>query len=97
MQNRLIYRVNIYTPNHLNLSLLDVLHHGYFSFMMLCFDFVCRRSNNLFLVCFMGNSYSMEFDNPERPECNNLLSIYQLISGKSKEVIIFMLSYQCGA
>lgn len=51
----------------------------------------------MFLVCFMGNSYSMEFDNPERPECNNLLSIYQLISGKSKEVIIFMLSYQCGA
>lgn len=39
------------------------------------------------LSCFSsGNSYSMEFDNPERPECNNLLSIYQLISSKTKEV-----------
>ncbi|GLT73398.1 hypothetical protein SLA2020_452590 [Shorea laevis] len=27
----------------------------------------------------------LEFDNLERPECNNLLSIYQLISGKTKE------------
>ncbi|KAH9761337.1 Tryptophanyl-tRNA synthetase [Citrus sinensis] len=27
---------------------------------------------------------SLEFDNLERPECNNLLSIYQLISGKTK-------------
>ncbi|KAH9799756.1 Tryptophanyl-tRNA synthetase [Citrus sinensis] len=26
----------------------------------------------------------LEFDNLERPECNNLLSIYQLISGKTK-------------
>lgn len=28
----------------------------------------------------------MEFDNPERPECNNLLSIYQLVTGKTKQV-----------
>nr|GME14248.1 tryptophan--tRNA ligase, chloroplastic/mitochondrial isoform X1 [Ipomoea batatas] len=28
----------------------------------------------------------LEFDNPERPECNNLLSIYQLVSGKTKTV-----------
>ncbi|XP_054799655.1 tryptophan--tRNA ligase, chloroplastic/mitochondrial-like isoform X3 [Prosopis cineraria] len=27
----------------------------------------------------------LEFDNPERPECNNLLSIYQLITDKTKE------------
>ncbi|KAF9686077.1 hypothetical protein SADUNF_Sadunf03G0120800 [Salix dunnii] len=27
----------------------------------------------------------LEFDNPERPECNNLLSVYQLVSGKTKE------------
>ncbi|KAF5743223.1 tryptophan--tRNA ligase mitochondrial [Tripterygium wilfordii] len=29
----------------------------------------------------------LEFDNPERPECNNLLSVYQLISGKTKEEV----------
>lgn len=38
-------------------------------------------------------SYSMEFDNPERPECNNLLSIYQLISGKTKEVMILFVYF----
>lgn len=32
--------------------------------------------------------YRMEFDNPERPECNNLLSIYQLVTGKTKEVLL---------
>jgi len=37
---------------------------------------------------------SLEFDNPERPECRNLLSIYQIITGKSKEVSNFcMLAY----
>ncbi|KAF7830099.1 tryptophan--tRNA ligase, chloroplastic/mitochondrial isoform X1 [Senna tora] len=30
----------------------------------------------------------LEFDNPERPECNNLLSIYQLIAGKTKEEVV---------
>jgi hypothetical protein len=36
----------------------------------------------------------MEFDNPERPECRNLLSIYQIITGKTKEVSNFcMLLY----
>lgn len=29
----------------------------------------------------------LEFDNLERPECNNLLSMYQLISGKTKEEV----------
>ncbi|GMJ07649.1 ovule abortion 4 [Hibiscus trionum] len=29
----------------------------------------------------------LEFDNPERPECNNLLTIYQLISSKMKEEV----------
>ena len=29
----------------------------------------------------------LEFDNPERPECNNLLGIYQLLSGQSKEAV----------
>jgi hypothetical protein len=31
-------------------------------------------------------SNRLEFDNAERPECNNLLSIYQIVSGKKKEV-----------
>ncbi|MEM7555941.1 MAG: tryptophan--tRNA ligase [Cyanobacteria bacterium P01_A01_bin.84] len=30
----------------------------------------------------------LEFDNPERPECNNLLTIYMLLSGKNKEEVV---------
>nr|CAN69374.1 hypothetical protein VITISV_008200 [Vitis vinifera] len=30
---------------------------------------------------------NLEFDNPERPECNNLLTIYQLMSGRTKEEV----------
>ncbi len=30
----------------------------------------------------------LEFDNPERPECNNLLTLYELFSGKTKEEVI---------
>mmetsp|Transcript_8706 Transcript_8706/g.22382 ORF Transcript_8706/g.22382 Transcript_8706/m.22382 type:complete len:434 (-) Transcript_8706:126-1427(-) len=30
----------------------------------------------------------LEFDNPERPECANLMSIYQLMTGMSKEAVI---------
>lgn len=29
----------------------------------------------------------LEFDNPERPECQNLLGIYQLLSNQSKEAV----------
>lgn len=29
----------------------------------------------------------LEFDNPERPECNNLLGIYQLLSNQTKEAV----------
>jgi len=29
----------------------------------------------------------LEFDNPERPECHNLLSLYTLLSGKTKEAV----------
>jgi tryptophanyl-tRNA synthetase len=29
----------------------------------------------------------LEFDNPDRPECHNLLSLYQLLSGKTKEEV----------
>jgi len=29
----------------------------------------------------------LEFDNPDRPECNNLLGLYQLLSGQSKEAV----------
>ncbi|XP_024033791.1 tryptophan--tRNA ligase, chloroplastic/mitochondrial isoform X1 [Citrus clementina] len=34
--------------------------------------------------CKTDSSAGLEFDNLARPECNNLLSIYQLISGKTK-------------
>jgi tryptophanyl-tRNA synthetase len=29
----------------------------------------------------------LEFDNPERPECHNLLSLYQLLSNQTKEAV----------
>lgn len=29
----------------------------------------------------------LEFDHPERPECNNLLTLYMLLSGKTKEAV----------
>ena len=29
----------------------------------------------------------LEFGNPERPECNNLLTLYMLLSGKEKEAV----------
>ena len=29
----------------------------------------------------------LAFDNPERPECNNLLGLYQLLSGQTKEAV----------
>ncbi|KAK7311703.1 hypothetical protein RJT34_10003 [Clitoria ternatea] len=37
--------------------------------------------------CKTDSFPSLEFDNSERPECNNLLSIYQLVSGKTKEEV----------
>ncbi|KAK3438365.1 hypothetical protein EUGRSUZ_C02982 [Eucalyptus grandis] len=37
--------------------------------------------------CKTDSSTGLEFDNPDRPECNNLLSIYQLVSGKTKEEV----------
>ncbi|XP_048133812.1 tryptophan--tRNA ligase, chloroplastic/mitochondrial isoform X2 [Rhodamnia argentea] len=37
--------------------------------------------------CKTDSFTGLEFDNPDRPECNNLLSIYQLVSGKTKEEV----------
>lgn len=37
--------------------------------------------------CKTDSFEGLEFDNPERPECNNLLSIYQLVSDKTKEEV----------
>ncbi|WOL14627.1 tryptophan--tRNA ligase, chloroplastic/mitochondrial [Canna indica] len=37
--------------------------------------------------CKTDSFSGMEFDNPERPECNNLLSIYQLVTSRTKEEV----------
>lgn len=37
--------------------------------------------------CKTDSFDGMEFDNEERPECNNLLSIYQLVTDKTKEEV----------
>ncbi|XP_074283381.1 tryptophan--tRNA ligase, chloroplastic/mitochondrial [Silene latifolia] len=43
--------------------------------------------NNKIKRCKTDSFVGLEFDNPERPECNNLLSVYQLVSGKRKEEV----------
>lgn len=37
--------------------------------------------------CKTDSFEGLEFDNPDRPECNNLLSIYQLVSGQTREEV----------
>ncbi|CAH9082445.1 unnamed protein product [Cuscuta epithymum] len=37
--------------------------------------------------CKTDSLSGLEFDNLDRPECNNLLSIYQLVSGKTKQEV----------
>ncbi|EPS64744.1 hypothetical protein M569_10036, partial [Genlisea aurea] len=37
--------------------------------------------------CKTDSFPGLEFDNPERPECSNLLSIYQLVTGKTKQEV----------
>ncbi|CAM6101722.1 unnamed protein product [Calypogeia fissa] len=37
--------------------------------------------------CKTDSIIGMEFDNVKRPECNNLMSIYQLVSGKTREEV----------
>lgn len=39
--------------------------------------------------CKTDHILGLEFDNLERPECNNLLKLYGLLSGKTKEQVIF--------
>ncbi|CAO1945000.1 unnamed protein product [Urochloa humidicola] len=38
--------------------------------------------------CKTDSFPGLEFDNPERPECKNLLAIYQIITGKTKEEVV---------
>lgn len=46
-------------------------------------DVIARKIKRCKTDSFEG----LEFDNPERPECNNLLSIYQLVTNREKEDI----------
>ncbi|KAL2643691.1 hypothetical protein R1flu_011278 [Riccia fluitans] len=46
-------------------------------------DEIAKKITRCKTDSFMG----MEFDNPERPECTNLLGIYQIVSGKTKEEV----------
>ncbi|KAL3633486.1 Tryptophan--tRNA ligase, chloroplastic/mitochondrial [Castilleja foliolosa] len=38
--------------------------------------------------CKTDSLPGLEFDNPDRPECNNLLSIYQLVTSKTKQEVV---------
>ncbi len=38
--------------------------------------------------CKTDSVIGLEFDNPDRPECNNLLTIYQAITGKTKDEVL---------
>lgn len=37
--------------------------------------------------CKTDPQRGLEFDNPDRPECNNLLSLYAILSGRSRETV----------
>ncbi|XAR70834.1 Tryptophan--tRNA ligase [Bertholletia excelsa] len=37
--------------------------------------------------CKTDSFSGLEFDNPDRPECNNLLAIYQLVTGRTKQEV----------
>lgn len=37
--------------------------------------------------CKTDPARGLEFDNPDRPECNNLLTLYMLLSGQTKEAV----------
>ena len=37
--------------------------------------------------CKTDQVRGLEFGNPDRPECNNLLSLYALLSGQTKEAV----------
>ncbi|XP_052209538.1 tryptophan--tRNA ligase, chloroplastic/mitochondrial [Diospyros lotus] len=37
--------------------------------------------------CKTDSFSGLEFDNPDRPECNNLLSVYQLVTGRTKQEV----------
>jgi len=39
----------------------------------------------------------MTFDDPQRPECNNLLSLYMLLAAKSKQEVARVPGYGLGA
>jgi len=38
--------------------------------------------------CKTDAERTLEFDNPDRPECHNLLSLYMILSGKTKAAVI---------
>ncbi len=38
--------------------------------------------------CKTDPTRGLEFDNPDRPECHNLLTLYMLMSGQSKEAVV---------
>ena len=47
-------------------------------------DIIARKIKK----CKTDQFEGLEWDNPERPECTNLLNIYQAVSGKSREDIL---------
>lgn len=48
-------------------------------------DVISKKIQRCKTDAFVG----LEWDNPERPECSNLLNIYQSVTGKTKEVGLF--------
>ncbi|KAJ0914876.1 putative tryptophan--tRNA ligase [Helianthus annuus] len=50
-------------------------------------DGLSKAIANKIKRCKTDSFPGLEFDNPDRPECNNLLSIYQIITNKTKEEV----------
>ncbi|GMN40013.1 hypothetical protein TIFTF001_009244 [Ficus carica] len=78
-------RINLLDPK-------DNHHHARWVSSILSFDIAVLSTGMKVIAykikrCKTDSFPSLEFDNPERPECNNLLSIYQLVSGRTKEEV----------
>ncbi|KAH9560972.1 hypothetical protein CY35_06G137700 [Sphagnum magellanicum] len=51
-------------------------------------DGMAKEIANKIKRCKTDSVVGMEFGNEERPECNNLLAIYQLVSGKTQQEVV---------
>ncbi|CAM9120246.1 unnamed protein product [Ectocarpus fasciculatus] len=50
-------------------------------------DVIAKKASTALRKCKTDMHKGLEWDNPERPECTNLLTIYQAVTGKTREEV----------